>query len=71
MKTKEKLVKSTHHEISLAIVGFELMSFFQYSCVSITMFVANALSLASPLNANSFSGFPAGILYNLNHSVVA
>lgn len=39
-----------------------LISDFQKLWVSVTMFVAYAAFLASPLKANWFSGLPSGIL---------
>ena len=64
-------LKATHHaRFSLFSFSF-LINRCQYLCVSPTIFVANSLFLGCPLKANSFSGFPVGTLYNLNHSCVA
>ena len=40
-------------------------------CVSSIMFIAYFASMQRPSNPNLFSGLPSGILYVLNHSLIA
>jgi hypothetical protein len=61
-KSGERWHSEKTNVLILALERVPAMSFFHASWVSRTMAVVKALSLASPLNANVFSGLPAGIL---------